>query len=69
MPQSVDLVKPWHFSWLGISSDWYYLLVLGLLCTCLAFVLQTVQNTTGYCIASLPAILLLQHPVQIMVVA
>lgn len=50
MPQSADLIKPWHFSWLGISSDWYYLLVLGLLCTCLAFVfnLQALKHVSAF---------------------
>ena len=38
MPQNLELVKPWHFQYLGIHSDWYYLMILGLLCTCLAFV-------------------------------
>ncbi|MFM9945209.1 MAG: DMT family transporter [Bacteroidia bacterium] len=40
MPQTIDLTRSWHFTWLGIHSDWYYLIVLGLLCTCLAFVLN-----------------------------
>ena len=50
MPQAADLLKPWHFTWLGIHSDWYYLIVLGLLCTCLAFVfsLQALKHLSAF---------------------
>ncbi len=50
MPQAADLIKPWHFTWMGIVSDWYYLIVLGLLCTCLAFVfnLQALKYVSAF---------------------
>ena len=50
MPQTTDLLKSWQFTWLGIHSDWYYLVVLGLLCTCLAFVfnLQALKHVSAF---------------------
>lgn len=50
MPQNSDLVKPWNFIWFGISSDWIYLIILGLLCTCLAFVfnLQALKHVSAF---------------------
>lgn len=50
MPQNADLVKPWNFTWFGISSDWIYLIILGLLCTCLAFVLnlQALKHVSAF---------------------
>ena len=50
MPQSADILKSWQFSYLGVHSDWYYLIVLGLLCTCLAFVfnLQALKHVSAF---------------------
>lgn len=49
-PQINNLEQPWNFVFLGIHSDWYYLLVLGLLCTCLAFVfnLQSLKHLSAF---------------------
>ena len=50
MPQNFDLIKPWNFYYFGIHSDWYYLLILGLVCTCLAFVfnLQALKHISAF---------------------
>lgn len=49
-PQAVADKKFWNFEWLGINSDWYYLIILGLLCTCLAFVfsLQALKHVSAF---------------------
>ncbi|NUM32306.1 MAG: DMT family transporter [Bacteroidetes bacterium] len=49
-PQPNNLDKSWNFIFFGIHSDWYYLLVLGLLCTCLAFVfnLQSLKHLSAF---------------------
>ena len=39
-PEISNIEYSWNFVLWGIHSDWYYLLVLGLICTCLAFVLN-----------------------------
>ncbi len=50
IPDQSALQQPWHFTLLGIHSDWIYLIVLGLLCTCLAFVinLQALKHVSAF---------------------
>ncbi len=50
LPDQSTLQHPWHFTLWGIHSDWVYLLILGLLCTCLAFVfnLQALKHVSAY---------------------
>jgi drug/metabolite transporter (DMT)-like permease len=50
MPQSADLINSYQFTYLGINSDWYYLIILGLICTCLAFVfnLQALKHVSAF---------------------
>lgn len=49
-PDNSNLENSWNFVLWGIHSDWYYLLVLGLLCTCLAFVfnLQALKHLSAF---------------------
>ena len=49
-PDKQSLSNSWNFVFLNIHSDWYYLLVLGLLCTCLAFVfnLQALKHLSAF---------------------
>jgi len=50
MPYYSDLTQVWNFTFLGIHSDWFYLLFLGLLCTSLAFVysLQALKHISAF---------------------
>jgi len=50
LPNPSDLINEWHFTRWGLHSDWYYLIVLGLLCTCLAFVfsLQALKHVSAF---------------------
>lgn len=49
-PNNSNIENSWNFILWGIHSDWYYLLVLGLLCTCLAFVfnLQALKHLSAF---------------------
>jgi len=49
-PQNQETIHYWQFTYLGIHSDWYYLIILGLLCTCLAFVfsLQALKHISAF---------------------
>jgi drug/metabolite transporter (DMT)-like permease len=50
MPQTDQITQTWQFVWFGIHSDWFYLSILGLLCTCLAFVfnLQALKHLSAF---------------------
>lgn len=49
-PQPSNLENSWNFIFAGVHSDWFYLIVLGLLCTCLAFVfnLQSLKFISAF---------------------
>lgn len=50
IPSGTHALDSWSFNFLGLDSDWYYLILLGLLCTSLAFVysLQALKYVSAF---------------------